>query len=63
MFRLEERKKLLFRQNQNNFHLETVVQGEVRKRKNIYCEITLLCGIQKNGTNGLIYKAEIETQV
>ena len=39
--------------------LETVTQSEVRKKKNAYQHI---CGIQKNGTDKPICKAEIETQ-
>ena len=32
-----------------------------QKEKNKYCIISLICGIKKNGTDELIYKAEIET--
>ena len=43
--------------------LETGMQSEVRKRKtNIYQQI-YICGMQKNGTDELICKAEIETDV
>ena len=44
--------------------LETVIQSEVsQKEKNKYRMISLICGIQKNGTDDLICKAEIETQM
>ena len=44
--------------------LETVIQSEVsQKEKNKYHIMLLICGIQKNGTDELICKAEIETQV
>ena len=44
--------------------LETVIQSEIsQKEKNKYHMISLICGIQKHGTNELIYKAEIETEV
>ena len=40
--------------------LETVIQNEVgQKEKDI---LMLICGIQKNGTDELICKAEIESQ-
>ena len=43
--------------------LETVIQGEVsQKEKNKYHILTYICGIQKNGTDEPICKAEIETQ-
>ena len=34
-----------------------------QKEKNKYCILTHICGIYKNGTDDLICKAEIETQV
>ena len=41
--------------------LEIVIQNEVsQKEKNKYHIISLVCGIQKNGTDELITKAEIE---
>ena len=42
--------------------LETVLENEVsQKKKNKYYILTHMCGIQKNGTDGPIFKAEIET--
>ena len=44
--------------------LETVLQSEVsQKEKNKYHILMHICGIQKNGTDELICKAEIEIQV
>ena len=44
--------------------LETVLQSEVsQKEKNKYHILMHICGIQKNGTDELICKAEIETQM
>ena len=44
--------------------LEIVIQSEVSwKEKNKYRVIPLLCGIQKNGTDELTGKAEIEAQM
>ena len=43
--------------------IESVIQSEVsQKEKSKYCIITQVCGIQKNGIDDLICKAEIETQ-
>ena len=43
---------------------ETVIQSEVhQKEKNKYRLLTYICGIQKNGTDELVCKAEIETQM
>ena len=42
--------------------LETVMQSGV-SQKNKYHIISLICGIQKNGTDELICKAEIKTQM
>ena len=43
--------------------LESVIQSEVsQKEKNKYHILTHICGIQKNGIDDLICKAEIETQ-
>ena len=43
--------------------LETVIQSEVsQKEKNKYFILMHTCGIQKNGIDELICKAEIETQ-
>ena len=44
--------------------LETVIQSEVsQKEKNKYHILTNVCGIQKNGTDEQVCKAEIETQM
>ena len=44
--------------------LETVIQSEVsQKEKNKYCMLMNICGIQKNGTDEPVCKAEIETQM
>ena len=44
--------------------LETVIQSEVsQKEKNKYYILTHTCGIQKNGTDEPVCKAEIETQM
>ena len=44
--------------------LETVIQSEVnQKEKNKYRILTYICRIQKNGTDELVCKAEIETQM
>ena len=44
--------------------LETVIQSEVsQKKKNKYCVISLIYGILKNGTDELLCKAEIESQM
>ena len=44
--------------------VETVTESEVsQKEKNNYHTISLLCGIQKNDTDELNCKAEIETQM
>ena len=46
--------------------LETVIQSEVsQKEKNKYhiLIISLICGIQKNGNDELIFKAETDTDV
>ena len=44
--------------------LETVIQSEVsQKEKNKYHILTHICGTQKNGTDELVCKAEIETQM
>ena len=43
--------------------LEAVIQSEVnQKEKNKYHIISLICGIEKNDTDELICKAEIEAQ-
>ena len=43
--------------------LESVTQTEVnQKEKNKYHILVPICGVQKNGTDDLICKAEIETQ-
>ena len=44
--------------------LETVIHSEVgQKEKNKYQILTHICGIQKNGTDETVSKAEIETQM
>ena len=44
--------------------LETVIQSKVsQKEKNKYRILTHICGIQTNGTDELVCKAEIETQM
>ena len=44
--------------------LETVTQSEVSQtEKNKYYIISLICGIWKTGTNKVIYKTEIESQM
>ena len=44
--------------------LETVTRSEVsQKEKNKSRILTHICGIQKNGTDELVCKAEIETQM
>ena len=44
--------------------LETVIQSEVsQKGKNKYRVLMHICGIQKNGTDEPVCKAEIETQM
>ena len=42
--------------------LETVIWSEV-SQKNKYRILTHICGIQKNGTDDSVCKAEIETQM
>ena len=44
--------------------LETVIQSEVsQKEKNKYRILTHICGIQKNGADELVCRAEIDTEV
>ena len=44
--------------------LEKIIQSEVsQKEKNKYRALMHICGIQKNGTDEPICKAEIETQI
>ena len=44
--------------------LETVIQSEVsQKEKSKYHVLMLICGIQKNGTDDLICKAETDTDI
>ena len=44
--------------------LETVIYSELsQKEKNKYRILTHICGIQKNGTDEPVCKAEIETQM
>ena len=43
---------------------QTVIQNEVsQKEKNKYHILTHICGIQKNGTDEPVCKAEVETQM
>ena len=45
-------------------NLETVIQSEVsQKEKNKYRILTHVCGTYKNGTEGLVCRAEMETQI
>ena len=45
-------------------NLETVIQSEVsQKEKNKYRILTHICGIQKNGTDEPVCRAEVETQM
>ena len=45
-------------------YIEAVIQSEVsQKEKNKYHILTHICGIQKNGTDEWVFKAEIETQM
>ena len=44
--------------------LDSVIQSEVsQKEKNKYHILMHMCGIQKNGTDAPVFKAEIETQM
>ena len=44
--------------------LETVIQSEVSQKEiNKYHILTHICGIQKNGTDEPVCKAEIKTQM
>ena len=44
--------------------LETVIQSEVsQKEKNKYHILTHICGIQKNGTDEPVCRAEVEIQM
>ena len=44
--------------------LETVIQSEgSQKEKNKYRILTHICGAKKNGTDELVYRAEIEIQM
>ena len=44
--------------------VETAIQSEVsQKEKDKYRTLTHICGIQKNGTDEPVRRAEIETQV
>ena len=64
--------RILLSQKKNEFEsvlvkwmdLEIVIQSRVsQKEKNKCCVISRLCGIQKNGTDELVCKAEIESQM
>ena len=45
-------------------NLEIAIQPEVsQKVKDKYCVILIICGIQKNNTDELIYKAKVELQI
>ena len=43
--------------------LEVVILSEVSQKERDKYIISLICGILKNGTNELIYKTEIESQM
>ena len=43
--------------------LETVILSDVSQPEKDKYMISLICGIKKNGTNELIYKTEIESQM
>ena len=44
--------------------LEIVILSEISQtEKDKYHMISLICGIEKNGTNELIYKTETESQM
>ena len=44
--------------------LETVIQSEVSQKEKTKCHVlTHTCGIQKNGTDELICKAKVESQI
>ena len=44
--------------------LKTVIQSEVsQKEKNKYRLLTHVCGVKKNGTDELVCRAEVETQM
>ena len=44
--------------------LETIIQSEVSQKEKNKCHIlTHVCGVQKNGTDELVCKAEVETQM
>ena len=43
--------------------LQIIMLGEISQRKDKYHMILLIYGILKNGTNELIYKTEIESQM
>ena len=44
--------------------LETIIDSEIsQKEKDKYRIISLICGIQKNDKDELIFKAEIESQI
>ena len=44
--------------------LETVIQSEVsQKEKNKYGVLIHICGIQKNGIDEPVFKAELQTQI
>ena len=43
--------------------LETVIQSEVRQKKKDKYNITYMWNRKKKGTNGLIYKTDLELQM
>ena len=44
-------------------NLEPIIQSEVsRKEKNKYCKLTCIYGIEKDGTDELTFRAEMEMQ-
>ena len=55
---------LSYKKERNWMDLETVIQSEVsQKEKNKYCTLMHICGTQKNGTDELVCRADIETQM
>ena len=48
---------------ENSLQIQRHIQTEVsQKEKNKYCILTHLCGIQNNGIEDLICKAELESK-
>ena len=58
---IKRKKTVLFAESWMD--LQSIIQHEIsQKEKNKYRVLTHICGIQKNGTDKPICKAEIETQ-